>query len=99
MASPPSHIQALLPDPSCLKLNSVETQASGRVLIVAAVVGSVTYCPACHHASHSLHSRYSRTLRDLPWQGSTVVLRLDVRRFRCQAQDCPRATFAEAVPV
>ena len=31
--------------------------------------------------SHAPHSRYSRVLRDLPWQGATVELRLDVRRF------------------
>src|ERR1039457_1424391 len=97
MASPPSHVQALLPDPSCLKLNSVEPQAGGRVLIVAAAISSVACCPACHHASHSLHSRYSRALHDLPWQGSTVELRLEVRRFRCRAHDCPRVTFAETL--
>jgi transposase len=99
MASPPSHVQALLPDPSCLKLNSVEHQADGRVMIVATAIGSVGYCPACHHASDSLHSRYSRTLHDLPWQGSIVALSLSVRRFRCRTHDCPRITFAEAVPV
>jgi len=99
MASPPSHVQALLPDPSCLKLNSVEHQDDGRVLIAAAAIGSVAYCPACHHPSHSLHSRYSRALRDLPWQGSTVELRLDVRRFRCRTHDCPRITFAETLPM
>jgi transposase len=98
MASPPSHVQALLPDPSCLKLNSVEHQDGGRVLIAAAAFGSVAYCPACHHASHSLHSRYSRALHDLPWQGSTVGLRLDVRRFRCRTHDCPGVTFAETLP-
>ncbi len=99
MASPPSHVQALLPDPSCLKLNSVEHQEDGRVLIAAAAIGSVAYCPACHHASHSLHSRYSRALHDLPWQGSSVELRLDVRRFRCRTHDCPRVTFAETLPM
>ena len=98
MASPPSHVQALLPDPSCLKLNSVEHQDDGRVLIAAAAIGPVAYCPACHHASHSLHSRYSRALRDLPWQGSTAELRLDVRRFRCRTRDCARVTFAEVLP-
>lgn len=98
MASPPSHVRALLPDPACLKLNSVEPQADGRVLIVAAAIGSVACCPACHHASHSLHSRYSRALHDLPWQGSTVKLRLEVRRFRCRSQDCPRITFVEPLP-
>jgi zinc-finger of transposase IS204/IS1001/IS1096/IS1165 len=99
MASPPSHVQALLPDPSCLKLKSVEHQDGDRVLIAAAACGSVAYCPACHHASHSLHSLYSRALHDLPWQGSTVALRLDVRRFRCRTHDCPRVTFAETLPV
>jgi transposase len=99
MASPPSHVQALLPDPSCLKLNSVQYQDNGRVLITAAAFSSAAYCPACHHVSHSLHSRYSRVLRDLPWQGSTVQLRLDVRRFRCRIRDCPRLTFAETLPL
>src|ERR1035441_2312687 len=46
MASPPSHVQALLPDPSCLKLNSVDHQAGGRVLIAAAAFSSVAYCRA-----------------------------------------------------
>jgi transposase len=99
MASPPSHVQALLPDTSVLKLNSVKHQDDGEVLIMAAASGSVAYCPACHHASHSLHSRYARILRDLPWQGSTVALRLDVRRFRCRIPDCPRITFAEVLPL
>ena len=99
MASPPSHVQALLPDPSCLQLNTVEPQHGGRVLITAGASSSTADCPACHHASHSLHSRYSRVLRDLPWQGSSVDLRLDVRRFRCRSRDCPRVTFAEALPL
>jgi transposase len=92
-------VQALLPDPSCLKLKSVEHQDGHRVLITAAACGTVAYCPACHHASHSLHSRYSRALHDLPWQGSAAELRLDVRHFRCRIQDCPRVVFAETLPV
>lgn len=99
MPSPPSQVQALLPDPFCLKLNSVEHQDGGRVLIAVAACRSVAYCPACHLVSHSLHSRYSRALHDLPWQGSTVEIRLDVRRFRCRTHDCPRVTFAENLPV
>ena len=99
MATPPSHVQALLPDASRLKLNPVEQQDGGRVLITAAAVSSVANCPACQCVSHSLHSRYSRVLRDLPWQGATVVLRLDVRRFRCRAPDCSRVTFTEALPL
>src|ERR1019366_4466618 len=92
MASPPSYVQTLLPDPSCLELNSVEQQDGGQILITAG-------CPACHQASHSIHSRYLRILRDLPWQGSTVELHLDVRRFRCRVQGCSRVTFTESLPL
>jgi cytochrome c553 len=53
-ASPPSHVQSLLPDPNCLELNSVEQQPGNKVVITAAASGSVAYCSACHHASHSL---------------------------------------------
>lgn len=99
MASPPSHVQALLPDPRSLVLQSVEQLAGGGVRIVAVANTSAAYCPDCRHASYSIHSRYWRVLRDLPWQGSTVELRLDVRRFRCRVSDCPRITFAEALPL
>jgi transposase len=99
MASPPSHVQALLPDPCGLKLNSVVHQDGGRVLIAASAAASFACCPACHHASRALHSRYSRVLRDLPWQGATVELRVDVRRFRCRDDNCPRVTFAETLPI
>ena len=99
MASPPSHVQALLPDTSCLKLKSVQQAESGPVLILVAASNSVAYCPACHKASHSLHSNYSRILRDLPWQGSNTELRMDARRFRCRNRDCPRVTFVETLPL
>ena len=98
MASPPSHLQAILPDPSCLRLNSVEQLESG-VCIAVAATGAAAHCPGCHHASHSLHSRYWRVLRDLPWHASPVDLRLNIRRFRCRFHDCPRATFVESVPL
>lgn len=99
MASLPSHVQALLPDTSRLKLKSVEQGDGGRVLLLVAASSSVAYCPACHNASHSVHSNYSRILRDLPWQGSSTELRLYARRFRCRTRDCPRVTFAEILPL
>ncbi len=37
-------------------------------------------------------------LGDLPWQGRVGELRLQVRRFRCPAADCPRRVFAERLP-
>ena len=94
----PNHLQALLPDPSCLRLNSVEQLESG-VCITVAATGAAAHCPGCHHGSHSLHSQYWRVLRDLPWHGSPVDLRLNIRRFRCRFQDCPRAAFVESLPL
>jgi len=99
MASPPSHLQALLPDAFGLQLNCVEQQHAGRVRITVAGTSSAACCPACHHVSHSLHSRYLRVLRDLPWHGAPVELGLHMRRFRCGFRDCPRATFVEPLPL
>ncbi len=98
MASLPSHVQALLPDTSCLKLKSVKQDVGGPVLIFAAAASSVAYCPSCHTDTNSLHSNYVRILRDLPWQGTTAEIRLSARRFRCRATDCPCVTFAEELP-
>jgi transposase len=99
MATPPSHLRTVLPNASCLKLNAIEHQDSGLVLIPAAAFSSTADCPSCHQASHSLHSRYCRVLQDLPWQGAVVELRVSVRRFRCRARDCLRITFVESLPL
>jgi transposase len=55
-------------------------------------------CPACGKLSHSRHSAYVRRLKDLPWQGFAVELRLKTRRFRCRNQACTRKIFAEPLP-
>jgi transposase len=99
MAIPPSHVQALLPDPVSLKLRLVQQADHGAVLIVAAAKGFAASCPECKCPSRSVHSRYQRALKDLPWQGSTVQLRLEIRRFRCAAMECTRITFAEELPL
>src|SRR4051812_30240028 len=39
-----------------------------------------------------------RRLADLPWQGRTVRLHLQVRRLRCPNDACPRRIFAERLP-
>ena len=98
MATPPSHLHTFLPDTSRLKLKSFEHPDSGQALIFATTNGVTANCPSCQHLSQSLHSRYWRVLRDLPWQGSSVELRLDVRRFRRRTRECPRVTFGETLP-
>jgi hypothetical protein len=81
MASPPSHIQALLPDPSCLKLNSVEHQVDGRVPIAAAAIGSeLSQSGPDFSAGLTLKaiwiSRSRARLAVTSWPGSPLVLLL-----------------------
>lgn len=52
-------------------------------------------CPKCQTRSKSIHSRYQRKPRDLPIVNKVLQLKLLVRRFRCDNQDCPQKTFVE----
>jgi transposase len=95
MAPPPSHSQAVLPAQS-LVLDRIE-HVDGRFL-VEVHVRQPARCPACGKLSRSRHSAYVRRLKDLPWQGCAVELRLKARRFRCRNQACDRKIFAEPIP-
>ena len=55
-------------------------------------------CPSCRQRSRRVHSRYDRTIADLPWSGTTIKLRLRVRRFICRVAACPQRIFAEQLP-
>jgi transposase len=55
-------------------------------------------CPTCATKSRSRHSRYRRKLQDLPVQGSPVTLHLQVGRWRCGNDRCPRKIFTERIP-
>ena len=55
-------------------------------------------CPVCTRRSRRVPSQYQRTLAKLPLAGRPVVLRVQVRRFRCANPTCPRAIFAERLP-
>ena len=48
-------------------------------------------------ASHSRHSRYSRRLRDLPVQGRSVTINLQLGCSRCRSSDCVRQILSERV--
>ena len=52
-------------------------------------------CPSCGTSAKRQHSWYQRTLRDLPMQGIPVIIRLRVRKWRCQVPTCDRSIFAE----
>src|ERR1700679_1974009 len=64
----------------------VEAQGSGSAL-----------CPDCGVTSHSRHSRYWRKLRDLPLQGASVTLKVQLGRWRCRSRQCLRQIFTERV--
>jgi transposase len=95
MAPPPSHSQAVLPAQK-LVLDQIE-RVDGRFLLDVHVQ-QAAHCPACGKSSRSRHSSYIRRLKDLPWQGCAVELRLKVRRFRCRNGTCGRKIFAESTP-
>jgi transposase len=97
MAILPGHLQALLPEPSELRLEQVE-RTSNLILITVKAARRSAACPECHVPSGRIHSRYRRTLRDLPWHGSTVRLRLTSRRFYCGSAECSRKIFTERLP-
>ena len=52
-------------------------------------------CPGCQSISRSRHSRYWRSLKDLPVQGTQVILRLRLGRWRCPNARCQRRIFTE----
>jgi transposase len=52
-------------------------------------------CPGCQSVSRSRHSRYWRSLQDLPIQGTPVILRVRVGRWRCRNAGCERRIFTE----
>jgi transposase len=64
-------VQQVLPEPD-------------RVVILSRPTAAASVCPLCGKASARVHSHYQRHLADLPWQGRVVVLRVQVRRFRCR---------------
>jgi transposase len=56
---------------------------------------SSAVCPGCQSISRSRHSRYWRSLQDLPVQGTQVILRLRLGRWRCRNAGCERRIFTE----
>ena len=65
--------------------------------VVEAEGSSNALCPDCGVTSHSRHSRYWRKLRDLPMQGASVTLKVQMGRWRCRSRQCLRQIFTERV--
>ncbi|MCX4869824.1 MULTISPECIES: ISL3 family transposase [unclassified Streptomyces] len=71
------------------------TAAFGTVEVTARGRAAAATCPDCGHISGRVHDSYRRRLKDLPLGGQSVMIRLTVRRFICDAGDCSRRTFTE----
>src|ERR1022692_876206 len=65
--------------------------------VVEAEGSDSALCPGCGVTSHSRHSRYWRKLRDLPLQGASVTLKVQMGRWRCRTRRCSRQIFTERV--
>ncbi|WP_229799170.1 ISL3 family transposase, partial [Planomonospora parontospora] len=55
-------------------------------------------CRRCGEGSARVHSRYERRLADAALGGRRVLIRVISRRFFCDNDLCPAATFAEQIP-
>ncbi|GAA0915723.1 ISL3 family transposase [Nonomuraea longicatena] len=69
-----------------------------HVTLHATTTNGYAACPSCGTVSSRVHSRYVRRLDEAAIASRRVVVELQVRRFRCREQACPKATFAEQVP-
>jgi transposase len=70
---------------------------SGGVVFEARAAGASAVCPGCGTQSARVHGRYQRSLTDMALAGQPVLIQLQVRRFACRADHCPRVTFAEQI--
>ena len=75
-------IRRSLPQSEQLLVEEIKQTEGGVVLLVR--IDQPPRCPACSSTVVSRHSEYLRTLRDLPWQGHPVTIRLRTRRCRCR---------------
>ncbi|AVV40484.1 ISL3 family transposase [Streptomyces sp. P3] len=86
----------LFADLDGLQVDDVELSDDAVIVAARACAGEAA-CPACRTRSRRVHSSYHRRLADAAVGSRPVVVHLQVRRFRCPAASCPRATFVEQI--
>ena len=89
-------LDVLLPHLAGVAVEQIERTGSG-VGVWARVKAEHGIFPSCNGRSRRVHSRYHRWLADGSVAGQPVVLRLQVRRFFCDTNECVVWTFAEQV--
>jgi transposase len=88
-------VTATLPADLAVLVTAIGSQDDGAVRVALGSARDTVPCPECGTPATRVHSRYPRTLGDLPWQGLTVRLELETRRFFCAVATCPRRIFGE----
>ncbi|WP_405844585.1 ISL3 family transposase [Streptomyces sp. NBC_01518] len=73
------------------------SEVSGVVVAEAHSAVTELRCPDCATVSRRVHSCYGRRLAEYPVGGRRLVVKLEVRRFFCDAAGCGRRTFVEQV--
>ncbi len=71
---------------------------SGSVVFTAHARTDCAACSSCGDVAWRVHGRYMRKLRDVAVGGAGAVIRLTIRRFRCENPVCAAVTFAEQIP-
>ncbi len=79
-----------------LQVEEVELGEEAVTVTARACTGEAA-CPACGTRSRRVHSSYQHRLADAAAGGRPVVVRLQVRRFRCPSASCSQATFVERI--
>lgn len=91
-------IKLLLPDAAQVRCENVKVLKDNGLLLELVSNSDHSVCPLCRKKTTRIHSRYSRHMADLPWADVAVSIDLQVRRFFCLNDDCPRVIFCERLP-
>lgn len=89
--------RTLSPSPAEVQVERLIAKAD-HITVVLRAVRRAAPCPGCGRLSQRIHSYYERHLADLPWNGIPAEIRLQTRRFFCDAEPCARRIFTERLP-
>ena len=91
--------QHLLPESAPLQITDYDIDQEQPCLTLKVVSTQHTaYCPLCQTPTHRVHSHYHRTLADVPCVHFSLVIVLEVCKFFCNNDHCPRHIFTERLP-
>ena len=78
------------------RINRFDTTAT-LLSVTASTSVKRAVCPTCSRPSSRRHGQYLRRLRAQPCMGRSVILHIQVRRFKCINPQCSRTTFVEPI--